>query len=166
MAEVDVVIRVVRGTHWDSKLIEYRTWSWWSHIEACYPNGNPYRTFGAMLKGGVKFRWTGEDCYKDISAIEAWHIPCTQAQHDAFWKFLSEQDGKPYDWRAIAGFGFRRDWEAPDSWFCSELMMAALKAAGIWNPKGHVHLNRIDPNMAYMIMVSLPNVWLAPAIDN
>jgi len=33
------------------------------------------------------------------------------------------QEGKPYDWGALFGFLFRRDWmENGDKWFCSELV--------------------------------------------
>lgn len=170
----EVVIRVIRGTAWDSKLIEWRTRSRWSHIEACYPpetyptlHFNPYLTFGAQLKGGVKYRWTADSCYDGVSDIEAWNIPCSQEQHDIFWKFLNDQDGKPYDWRAIFAFELgERDWTTPDSWICSELQAAALKISGIWNPKGDVHIQRIDPNILYLIMTSLPGANLRPVVDN
>lgn len=159
MAETEVVIRVVHGTQWDSKVIEWRTNSEWSHIEAC---GSCAETFGAMFKGGVRVRRAGDACYKDVTKIEIWHIPCTQDQRDSFWKFLLDQNGKSYDWRCIVGAELgERAWDAPDSWICSELQMAALKKSGIWNPKGQVHVNKIWPNIAYLIMVSLPGAWQA-----
>ena len=44
--------------------------------------------------------------------------------------FLVDQLGKPYDWTALAGFMFWRDWSETDAWYCSELAAAFLKVGG------------------------------------
>ncbi|WP_216891622.1 hypothetical protein [Pseudomonas putida] len=41
------------------------------------------------------------------------------------------QLGRPYDWLGCAGIALRnRDWQEPDSWFCSELVAYAFGQAG------------------------------------
>lgn len=155
----EILIRFVRGTGIDSKIIEHRTRSWCSHMEAL-PFGSDL-TFGAMLVGGVDFRRLNDRAYKKASRTEIWHLPCTEQQHHVFWNFLLDQSGKPYDWRAICAFGMgERDWENPDAWFCSELQMSALKKSRLWNPQGESHVDRIDPNMGYLVVTSLPGAYI------
>ena len=150
----EVRIRFIRGTHWDSKVIEYCTRSWCSHVEAIE---NGFCTYGAMLDGGVKARQFSDKTYASVSKFEVWNIPCTQDQVDKFWKFLLDQNGKPYDWRAIVSFGLgERDWQEPDSWFCSELQVAAGLAAGFWSIPSETHIDRIDPGSAYLLFTTLP----------
>ena len=47
-----------------------------------------------------------------------------------FLQALRSQIGKPYDYAAIIGFVFRRDWQADNRWFCSELPAWAAEQAG------------------------------------
>jgi hypothetical protein len=69
---------------------------------------------------------------------------------------MSEQDGKPYDWRAILGFGMgERDWRVPDSWFCSELQARALEVAGILNFPADVPMWRITPRDLWLLVTQL-----------
>lgn len=152
--KTSIQLRFIRGTSWDSRLIEFRMRSWCSHVEAIIPN-EPY-SFGAMLSGGVRRRSFFDRTYKHVSKCEVWEIPCGPTERFAFWNFLQHQSGKPYDWRAIVSFGFgERDWTEPDSWFCSELMVAAAIAAGLWRFSGQAHIDRIDPGVAYLLFTSL-----------
>ncbi len=160
MAEIQ--IRFIRGTALDSKLIEYRTRAWCSHVEAVDTHVDKcIHTYGAMLKGGVKHRLDSDHTYKGISRWEIWNIPCTEVQYILFWSFLLAQNGKPYDWRAIVSFSLgERDWEKKDSWFCSELMVAAGLAAGLWVLPDKAHIDRIDPGVAYLLYTILPGAHL------
>ena len=45
---------------------------------------------------------------------------------DKIIDFAKSQIGKPYDFSGIFGFVTNRDWQEPDSWFCSELVAAAI----------------------------------------
>jgi hypothetical protein len=40
-------------------------------------------------------------------------VPCYKER--AYWDFLKEQVGKPYDKLAIVAFAFNRDWRSPDA---------------------------------------------------
>lgn len=71
-------------------------------------------------------------------------VPCTEEQKSRYHQFLYDQLGKPYDFSAIWGFLFNRDWRAPDSWICSELQCAAGEASGILPPL-FLPANKITP---------------------
>lgn len=167
-----VSVRFVRGSGWDSKLIEFRTRSWCSHVEAHYQIGDVLAdqtaispgTFGAMLKGGVRHRKLSDPCYDRLSRSEVWRVPCEKWQSTTFWQYLFRQDGLSYDWHAIVAFGAgERDWVREDRWFCSELVMAALQAAHVWKPHGQAHIDRIDPGQAYLLVTSLPGANMGEA---
>lgn len=57
----------------------------------------------------------------------------TRDQERAAIQFAREQIGKPYDYTMVARFISRRQATRKESgkWFCSELVFAALQAAGI-----------------------------------
>jgi hypothetical protein len=72
-------------------------------------------------------------------------IDATDAQKETFFAFLTSQIGKPYDALAIVSFAAGRDWQAPDSWFCSELQAAALAACGLFPERLAVGFSHITP---------------------
>jgi hypothetical protein len=76
--------------------------------------------------------------YKDLS------LEVTPIQYLDYWKFLWEQRGRPYDWRAILAFAIERNWQEEDSWYCAELKLAALLKAKIM-PSLVVKPNKIFP---------------------
>jgi uncharacterized protein YycO len=54
------------------------------------------------------------------------HLP-DQAQAE---RWLIAQLGKGYDYTALVGWAFWRDWNDAGSWYCSELAIAAAVAGG------------------------------------
>jgi uncharacterized protein YycO len=106
--------------------IKLFTFSKWNH-SAIY-----FEDMGIVIDSTFKtgVRTMGIESYLqrypdyDISYIE---VPDLQAAKD----FAFAQVGKPYDWTAIFGLVFRNSWEEPDSWFCSELAEAIIKAGGL-----------------------------------
>ena len=156
----EILIRFIRGTAWDSRLIEYRTRFWCSHTEAVTSESSNL-TCGAMLRGGVKYRDFTDKAYKHVSRWEIWHIPCTDTQNGIFWAFLHSQIGKPYDWKAIFAFGLgEHDWNNMNSWFCSEFMIAAGVSAGLWTYTADVHADRLAPSDAYLLFTTIPGAHL------
>ena len=132
-----LTIRFVSGGHWDSRVIEYWTRCEWSHVEAISSTSLFY-TFGAMLRGGVRWRNTLDSAYDGMKKSRTVRIPCTDEQYADFWNFLSTQNEKPYDRAAILSFSPTlrfavkdRHWQDESAWFCSELQLAALVKAGI-----------------------------------
>ena len=104
-----------------------------SHVDAVMPDGNLLGARSDEMEGvaaGVQIRTPG---YADFSAIKHVVLPTIVECEGAFYDFLKTQIGKPYDHSAILGFALDRDWRQSDSWFCSELVAAALEQAGYFS---------------------------------
>lgn len=107
-----------------SIMVRVATWSRWSHvalvdgdqaIEATWPRVcvTPLRD---LLRSHKKF------IIVDMPV---------QLEHElAILAAARSQVGKPYDVTAIFGFLTRRNWQDPDSWFCSELVAWAFEKGG------------------------------------
>lgn len=103
-----------------SAAIRYTTRSWCSHAEF-YDTDNKI-TLGSRSHGGVKIR-PSKDRYTKIERFTAIGID------DAF-EWAKTQIGKSYDYSAIAGILFNRNWRDGKRWFCSELISAAFEEIG------------------------------------
>lgn len=68
----------------------------------------------------------GVKIYQDMDLV----VPDIEAMR----AFLREQLGADYDWAGAAGIPFLRsdNWQDPDKWWCSELIIAALAAGGLY----------------------------------
>ena len=62
--------------------------------------------------------------YKHITFVEIEAISYTSII------LARTQLGKGYDWSALLGIGFKRDWQQDDKWFCSELVGWAINKSG------------------------------------
>lgn len=107
-------------------LVSLFTFSKWNHSAIYFEDTG--RVYDSTFFTGV--RCTNIESYKqkyprhDIYYIR---VP----DEDSAKKFAHEQLGKSYDWTALFGLVFRNSWEEPDSWFCSELAEATIKASGL-----------------------------------
>jgi hypothetical protein len=110
------------------RFAEYGFWA--SHAEAVMPDGT---LLGAHYDGGVQARPAGYDEALLLRQQIA-ELPCPEATEQRFHDFLRAQLGKPYDIEAIGALVARHDWREPDSWFCSELIAAALENCGYLLP--------------------------------
>jgi uncharacterized protein YycO len=132
------VIRFVSGKGISSGIIKLGTFSKWSHVDLVTPEGF---YLGARLDGGVQARAPGYDGPNaDVEFANVWLPP---SMEERLWGFVRAQIGKPYDFTAILGIAFRRDWREDDAWFCSELVAAAFEQAG--KPLLLGAANRITP---------------------
>lgn len=134
-----------------SAAIAWFSQSNFSHVDAVLPSG---RLLGARhdkvggKPSGVEIRPTG---YAKFALAVQFVIPTTDEQANKFYHFLFDQIGKPYDSSAIWGFVTGRNWRAQDSWFCSELIAAALEHAGIFPPL-YFAANKITPNALALVV--------------
>jgi hypothetical protein len=100
-----------------------------SHVDAILSGGS---LLGARdeenmgVPAGVRIRPAG---YAKFAITKVVILPTTPECAAAFYAFLQSQLGKPYDETAILAFVIDRDWRNPDSWFCSEIIAAALEHA-------------------------------------
>ena len=73
-------------------------------------------------------------------------VPDENAARD----YLLTQIGKPYDWTALFGMVLQRKWHEDDSWFCSELLEAAIRAGG--KPRFRDEVYRITPQQSWAVI--------------
>lgn len=125
-----------------------------SHVDAIGPRGELW---------GARSDWVGDippgvqirpPDYHDFVHKVIFEIACSPDQRKAFWKFLNNQMGKPYDRMAIWSFVRDRDWRAPDSWICSEIQMAALEYATIL-PQLYIPVSRITPRDVALVVSAI-----------
>lgn len=133
---MSIKIRCVLGPDLASSLIGWFSAGYFSHVDAVLPDGT---LLGARadsipegMPPGVQIRPAGYE--KVVRATVFTLLGTTTFEEANFYGFLKAQIGKPYDKPAILGFVFGRNWAQPDSWFCSELIAAALIASGIIRP--------------------------------
>lgn len=101
-----------------SRVIRWATWSPFSHVDLVLDDG---RLLGATARHRVAIR--------DPEPVSA----CARFQVSAPVDVIASartKIGRPYDWSGIFGWGFRRNWQEEDDWFCSELIAWAFQEAG------------------------------------
>ena len=90
--------------------------------------GSPYSHVDIVIQEGFYIGsqpGTGVVLHKEVCDLE--HFYEIDIDSSEIWTFLFDQIGKKYDYSGIYGFMTKdRDWQADDSWFCSELVAAAL----------------------------------------
>lgn len=126
----------------------------YSHVDVVLPDET---LLGARQDGGVAIRPANYEKFTKRTRV---FVLCgtltgNEGKDVYAYDWYRAQIGKPYDTRAIeafvAGFlGPERDWQAPDSWYCSELAIAGLLASGIARDPG-VSANHITPWDAFLI---------------
>jgi uncharacterized protein YycO len=125
------------------------TWSRWSHVALI----DGYEAIEALPGSGVVATETQQILLRSRE-FELVDLPCRNPE--AVRAAASSQIGRPYDWSAILGIALRRNWQADDAWFCSELVAWAFEAAG--EPLFRADsLRRVTPQHVWM---------LAPAINS
>lgn len=130
-----VLLQIV--TNWPDPIssgVRLVTHGWASHAEFVLPDGS---TFGARCTG-VKKRPYEPNRHKTVQRFAAPEI-------DKAYEWALTQDGKSYDFFAIAGILFNRNWRDPSRWFCSELIAASFEQveAPLLDPD--VKVNMITP---------------------
>lgn len=152
-----IILRFVGGDdNFVSRAIRADSGGFWCvHVETLSPEGT---LIGAHLDGGVQARARDYDA-GTFSREEYVTIPATDTEAAAFYAFIRSQVGKPYDLAVIAALAASdivgpRDWREPDSWICSEVIAAALEAAGTI-PKVVIDINHLTPRDDRLILSAL-----------
>lgn len=119
------------------------TWSRWSHVAII----DGYNAIEALAPDGVTMTETQEVLLRSRE-FELVELPCRNPQ--AVREAASSQVGKPYDYTALLGLALRRNWQAEDAWFCSELIAWAFMQAG--EPLFRAEcLRRVTPQHLWML---------------
>lgn len=133
---------------------------WCSHVDVVLPDGTLLGARSDTVGGappGVQIRHPD---YEAWAATQTVHLLAPAVMEDKFLDWLHDQIGKPYDKAAIVAFAVGRDWREPDSWFCSELVAAALEASG-WFPHP---LSDVSSHITPRDMLLLVSPWAASAV--
>jgi hypothetical protein len=128
-----------------SWLIRFVTWSTYSHVDLIIND----QVYGAKAFKGVHFA-NLKDRLKEASSAEIMEIDFNFDDESILYDFINENLDKPYDWFGALSIGFKREWQANDKWFCSELIAVLLKKGGlkIFDDKFY---GRITPQHLYFL---------------
>jgi hypothetical protein len=105
-----------------------------AHVEFVLPGG---KLLAALPQGVVIRDKPKDDIYEEYCIVNI----------DKGYQYALTQLAKPYDWSAVVGLPFTRDWHDPNAWFCSELCLASLEKAGF--PKTNKLLYKVSPQDLY-----------------
>lgn len=119
-----------------ASIVKFGTWSRFSHVDFILPD--TYGILAGKYLGALPIH--GVCIHNKKYPVEVYK--CIEAPMQVIYAALGEI-GKPYDYTGILGFGFRRNWQDPDSWFCSEFISSSLHRGGmkIFSEEAH----RISP---------------------
>jgi hypothetical protein len=143
-----------------SSVIRWFSHSDFSHVEVIWPNDHGKR-YGARSDHtpGV---WSRPFNYATFSKDWRVLIPSIPEQEEGFYTFLLDQYGKPYDKSGLFAsflFGRKVKWRDDQSWWCSELVAAALEAGGL--TKFMTPAGRITPNDAFLVSAAIPGATIS-----
>ena len=130
-----VYIRCMRGGRGNlyDAIIAWYSRSPYVHAEFAWPlcQRRPEQWLGAQPNGGVQCRPFD---YLGSQEYDLFWISVSETTYADLERSLLREIGKPYDWRAIAGMVFQsldRKTRTATAWFCSELVIYKLAAAGV-----------------------------------
>ena len=129
-------ILITNGEGVAGAVIRWWTWSWAAHAALMLDDG---WVLDATPAHGVSIHRTVSG---DVRRV--FRVKCEREVEAGVARWAAGQVGKPYDWSAIAGIPFRRNWRQPGEWFCSELVASAFEAAAFPLLRTS-HLNRVTP---------------------
>lgn len=130
------------GEGFSGTFIRWYTWSSVAHAAIQLDDGS---FIDATPSHGVSHHTGVSGSVVRFFDVEYPTIPSRTLVEERVRAWLSAQLGKPYDWSAIYGMAFRRDWHKDDKWFCSELVEGAFSAAGYPLVNGSLILDRVTP---------------------
>lgn len=129
-----------------------------SHVEALSQDGQSY--IGQHIDGGMQARpldynaaqvMTLPDGRKADIIVE---LPCTPEQEAAFYAYVHDKIGMPYDWVSILGFvATEMHLHTAGSLICSAIMSAAIRTKGceLWPWPVTVPFHKISPRDLLLI---------------
>jgi hypothetical protein len=127
-----------------------------SHVEAVRPDG---KYVGQHLRGGMQARDPGYDAAHLAHDLFV-NLPANKLQEDAFYAFLEERLGQPYDWTTIISHALPVNFHDYDHAICSATIMLALRAKAApylrWPTTVPAHL--VSPRDVLLIVSCLVEV--------
>ena len=143
-----VYILASKGISLTSRLIRWWQWGFpYTHIAYCFDlsDSNDPIVIEAWWNGVRQGKFS--EVHTLGTEFAVYSIQVTDGQKKRIEEFLQRQLRKPYDWLGILGFPLR-NWklESKNRWFCSELVFAAFKQAGVELLK-NTHPSEVSPRL-------------------
>lgn len=124
-------------THIFSKIIQFATWSEFSHVEIVTKQNT---LIGAdAMKGVIESNLQSRLLHS--SKVFLCGIDTNSLGLELYCR---NRLGSEYDWTGIFGFLFKRNWHEDKKWFCSEIIASGSKD-GLDIPLVDEESNRITP---------------------
>ena len=138
-----ITIAFAKPGSWIGQLIAITTGFKYSHVVLVSPDGEFFiESSGAGPKSGVAVHAIGHKPFDEFRRI-------LHPRPNDVWEASLDHAGKPYDYSYLWGWLFRRDWQDPEKWVCTELIVDSCAAAG--RPIIHERKNRVTAETLYMI---------------
>ena len=118
---MELIIRMAADSSLISKAIRFITWSDFSHCDFVLPEGG---FLGAVPGKGTVLHDTKYPVEKYFKVVFPEGSKVNPAKILAFAR---AQVGVGYDYLGVVGFAFHKNWQLDTSWFCSELITAAIE---------------------------------------
>lgn len=132
-----ITIRFTNGRGLSGAIVRWATWSRYGHVGFKFDNN---KVLDATPDYGVSYRDAVDD-----DSTEYWRILAPHQKIEAAAAWAMTQIGKPYDWAAICGWAWRKDWHNDKAWDCSELICAAFDSVNCPLVRSDGLLTRITP---------------------
>jgi len=137
-----------KGISLTSRLIRWWQWGFpYTHIAYCLDLSDPNDPYVMEAWwNGVRKGWFSE-VHTPGTEFAVFSVEVSKSQKTQVERFLHSQIGRKYDWLGILGFPLR-NWklESKNRWFCSELIFAAFKQAGVELLK-NTHPSEVSPRL-------------------
>ena len=157
MGQIDLQFSSMDDT--GSKLIRWFSHGKYSHVDAVLPDGSLLGARSDVRAGvpsGVQIR---PSRYSVFSAVKRVSLPTINDDvSQAFYKFLREQIGKPYDSLSILAFAINRNWRDEDAWFCAELLSRGLEVCKFFPHCLVTPPNRQTPDDLLLVLSALVEI--------
>lgn len=124
------MIGLYRGRSFTSRIIQWRTWSVYSH--ASWIDDDDGSVYESWQPEGVRHMANINVGHKSGTVIDIFDVAITDEQRDGLIEWFTSQLGKPYDMWAILGFICRKQIEDKSAWICSEYIYQGLKLQEVY----------------------------------
>jgi|HubBroStandDraft_2_1064218.scaffolds.fasta_scaffold50385_6 hypothetical protein len=141
-----IVLQFVGAADLGGEFIQWFDHGPFAHVDSVLPDGTLLGARSDVWAGvpaGVQIRPADYMSFKNpVRAV----LDAPDQIVKAYYDFLFDQVGKPYDMTGIVGFAVNRDWRNPAAWFCSELAAAGLEISGFLQYPLIQPANKIAPD--------------------
>lgn len=157
-----ISLQFASSTSLGGRIIEWYDHGRFAHVDSILPDGSLLGARDDVCSGipsGVQIR-PGNYLGFATTTFRV-DLSCTDDQSVAYYTFISQQMGKPYDEQGILGFVTGRNWYKEGSWFCSELVAAGLVCCGYLRPLV-APANKMAPDDLLLVLSALQQIFLPP----